>query len=305
MKLGQLIGIGILVAILGFLGWFYFGSSNTVTPTANNSSSTTTSTTTAAPITSSAVSFTAPSDPVNGRKVSVTVLGVSKVFNNLIETDGKSSKLISTEDVPQLFQLGMGDAKEVQGVVTSYLVKMQSAGVTAGRVQMVAPSSTKGNETVEKIKNQLRGKFVITDTTPEQEGNWAYKGSVATEHFATTTVVDLNPSQIRTTYSTGSVVTKTIVTTGTNPKGKTVEQAQAEFLNAFNSIPVNNRQNVIIVWAAMRDVLSCGNRYCQLAAPSSGTDINLDNGFKYLDGVQGNKIFDTQGTFALGYSMKF
>ena len=320
VKWGNIILVVVAIVLLGFGGYklyssFYpsdstFTSTETeVTSTQRSSSQdvpTPTYTSTSAPKT---VSVSAPDAPRNGKKRGVAMLGGSGVFLYIVETDGENVTLISRDLKKELVKEGLIATDDIRGIVNGYITEMQNAGVTGNEnFQFVVASSAMGDDKVKKIVEELKKRYTVTITTPNQEGYFAARVAIPQRYRDSSFLVDVTPTLTRLTWFEGST-TKTVVLLGSKAlvDGKSEADVVADTVAKVRQIPQANRKNGYIIWAAM-EKQSASERYTPLADDYQTTDKNYLGGLTLLQTVRretgADMFFDSKSAFPMGFLLK-
>jgi len=286
-------------------------SSKTVAATTTNGETTTTSTTLQDVKTvdnSSNVGIQAPPVPSNGKVRSISMVGPSGVYNSIVLTDGKSYKLLKKAFTPKLINEQSFSPDDIKTLLEKYINDGWNNGVKSnGDIQIVIASSVANNPKIQALIPELKKAYVVTTTTSDTEGAAGFKVAVAPQYQNTAFVMDITPTIIRFTYSTGGG-TKTIVAkTGSKyyQNGQDDNQAIAEIRNAISQIPKSSQQLCIVLWAAAEKDLRQGeNRYSGIPT-YNGDEKATQTGLKLINEVKSetnaNVVIDYESMWFMAY----
>lgn len=257
---------------------------------------------------SATVGITAPPQPTNGKIRSISMIGPSGVYNSIVLTDGRNFKLVKKAFAPMLVNEQAVSADDIKAVLSKYINDSWNNGIKAnGDIQLVVASSVANNPKVQQMLPEFKKTYTVTQTSSETEGAAAFKVAVAPQYQTTAFVMDITPTIIRFTYSTGSG-TKTIVAkTGSKyyQNQQSDDQALQEIRSAISQIPRNNQQLCIVLWAAAEKDLRQGeNRYS--AIPNySGEERSTKTGLVLINEVKtltnANMVLDFESMWFSGF----
>lgn len=318
-KIGGVVAIVLIIALiglykLGYLDSLMSGSNSTTSSTSTTSSSSNNPT---APITlqeinavdnSSSVGIQSPPAPNGGKVRSVTMVGPSGVYCSIVQTDGRSYKLIKKAFQPMLINEEAASPKDITTTIQGFINDSWNNGVSSkGDIQLVVASSLSNNPKVKTITDELKKTYNVTTTSSDLEGAGAFKVAVAPQYYNTAFVMDITPTIIRFTYNTGGSTRTIVAKAGSKyyQNNQTKDQALAEIRNVVSQIPPANRQICIVLWAAAeKDLRQGANRYSTI--PNySGSERHITSGLELVSEVKNltnaNMVLDFESMWFSAY----
>lgn len=295
---GMLVGLLLILGVVAYnLGWLDSLTNKNDVGTNNNSNNVTQSTqynnqtlqVVQTADNSSDVGIQSPPAPVNGRIRSITMVGPSGVYCSIVQTDGRNYKLIKKAFQPMPINDEAALPSEIRAVIQGFINDSWNNGVSSkGDIQLVVASSLTNNPKIKSITDELKKVYNVNNTSSETEGAGAFKVAVAPQYQNNTFVMDVTPTIIRFTFSTGSGTRTLVAKTGSQyfKNSQSDEQAFAEIRQVISQIPRNSQQNCLVLWAAAeKDLRQGSNRYSVI--PSySGQERSTISGLKLINEVK-------------------
>lgn len=311
--------IGAVILGLAFLAARQFGiwdkvtalvTSDTNTASVNKTESND-SVTTASPVmatggTDSKVNITPPAEPQNPTRRGVAMLGPSGLFLYVTDTDGNTVKLVQKKLQKELVQENFVDPEAIVNGLKGYIDDMRNAGVKGnGNIQFITASSTANNPQVQKILTQLkRMGVIVTMTTSDNEGKWAFQSAVAQQYRDKSFLVDVTPSITRITWAVNGSYTTVVANVGSksdNSEGA----ATAEINKVISRIPQSSKQNCFVIWAASENILRQGAPAYSSEPSYSGNDVSIVAGLNIVkaakDSSNAQVIYVWEAAYPMGF----
>ncbi len=270
-----------------------------------------------------------PAEPtVNPAKkvvMGIAQLAPSGLYLYAFETDGVNHRLIDKKLQKELIHEGFfPSSDELKKGLKSYIDDMfNKDGVTNKRyVQFVTSSGamkyTEIQNAVKALEDGGNG-YIVTKTNVEMEGRYALEATLSKEQRENSFIGDLTPSVTRLSwYENGKP--KTIELPGSKyyqddvsgDQAKSAlsdDQAKAVIIDKLKELPLKNRENGVIIWAAGDGLKKDSARYAFLEDSYKTDDKLLLNGLKILYAVReqtGSPLyFDFQTSYVIGFGKSF
>lgn len=254
---------------------------------------------------SSSVGITAPPAPNGGKIRSVSMVGPSGVYNDIVQTDRRNYKALKTAFTPLLVNEGAVSTDDIKKVLGQYINeswKDKAASVSSnGDIQIVIASSVMNNPKVVAMLPELKKTYVVTTTSSDTEGAGGFKVAVAPQYQSTAFVMDITPTIIRFTYSVNGRTVTEVAKTGSKyyQNGQTTDQALSEIRATLAKIPQTSKQLCIVLWAAAAKELRQGaNRYSSVPNYTGG-ERSTTSGLELINEVKAqtnaNVVLDFDG----------
>jgi hypothetical protein len=313
--------VAALVAVLGYFAADQFGlfdkfsgsSSNSNTEVVSQGKSVSAETVSLQDVrsvdNSSSVGIQAPPIPTSGKVRSIIMVGPSGVYNSINMTDGKNFKLLKKGFVPKLINEQAVSSSDLKAIIEKYINDSWNNGVKAnGDIQLVVASSVANNPKIQEMLPEFKKSYVVTTTSSETEGAGAFKVAVAPQYQNTAFVMDITPTIIRFTYSTGNG-TKTIVAkTGSKyyQNQQSDQQALDEIKSAIAQIPKSNQQLCLVLWAAAEKDLRQGEQRYSAIPNYNGEERATKTGLTLINEVKNltnaNMVLDFESMWFTGFT---
>lgn len=267
-----------------------------------------------------------PTEPVNGTKKAVMVLGANGFDMFIVEIDKESNwKLLRKEFGKSLVSEDKTTTTTIKQKLQGYIKEIVDNNYAAGKdIHFVVSSGAKkeNSDFISDATKVLKDMgYVVNEVTPEQESEYAYLSIIPKGYEDKSFVVDIGSGNTKVAWkSGGKIMTEETYGAKYNKKGINDKQAYDDAKTKMSTVPAANAETLFILGGVpfkMANTQKKGKeRYTVLSTDYAAYD-SLANaeGDKMKAGLNiyaaiikatGTKqvVFDWDANFAIGFLIK-